>query len=185
MALSIYDIWAEVSEPLKKYIIKRVPNQTDADDILQEVLMKIYQSISDLKDENKLHPWIYTISRHAITDYYRRRDKPIEIIELPEDLGEELEKDKNSNLEIAACLKVMIESLPEKYKQAIVLTEFENLPQKELSERMGLSISGAKSRVQRARGKLKEMLLGCCHLEFDRMGNVIDYRHKSRNCRYC
>ena len=79
----------------------------------------------------------------------------------------------------------MINSLPEKYKQALILTEFQNLTQKELAERMGLSVSGAKSRVQRARIKLKELLLGCCSLEFDHYGNVIDYEHKCSDCKFC
>jgi len=51
--------------------------------------------------------------------------------------------------------------------------------------RMGLSLSGAKSRVQRSREKLKQLLLGCCHLEFDRWGNVVDYKHKSNECKFC
>lgn len=184
MTLFINDIWTELSEPLKKYIMKRVPNATDADDILQEVFVKIHQNIGDLKDENKFQSWIYKISRHAIVDYYRRKNR-IELIELVDDFAAETEQNTSTNAEIAACLKVMIEYLPEKYKQALWLTEFENLTQKELSERMGLSLSGAKSRVQRGREKLKEMLLGCCHLEFDRMGNVIDYQHKSKECKYC
>lgn len=184
MALSINDIWSEFSAPLKNFISKRVSNETDVEDILQEVFVRIHQNIDSLKDDNKIHSWIYQISRNAIVDYYRRKNR-IEIIELDDDLAGESEQEINSNAEISACLKTMIESLPEKYRQALMLTEFENLTQKELSERMGLSLSGAKSRVQRGREKVKEMLLGCCHLEFDRMGNVIDYQHKSNNCKYC
>ena len=72
----------------------------------------------------------------------------------------------------------MVESLPDDYRQALLLTEYEGLTQRELAERLGLSVSGAKSRVQRAREKLKEMLLDCCHFEFDRLGRVIDYQPK-------
>ncbi|MDA8226295.1 MAG: sigma factor-like helix-turn-helix DNA-binding protein [Desulfitobacterium hafniense] len=79
----------------------------------------------------------------------------------------------------------MVDSLPETYKQAILLTEFQNMTQKELSEKLGISISGAKSRVQRGRKMLKEMLLGCCQLEVDRRGNIIDYQHKNSECEYC
>ena len=89
------------------------------------------------------------------------------------------------NKEIAACLKTMIDSLPEKYKEVVILTEFNNMTQKELSEKIGLSLSGVKSRVQRGRKKLKTILLDCCNLEFDRLGNVIDYQHKSSECKYC
>ena len=73
--------------------------------------------------------------------------------------------------------------LPGPYRQALILTEYQGLTQKQLAERMGLSLSGAKSRVQRARKMLKELLLECCHFEFDRYGTVFDYR--PRNCKRC
>lgn len=185
MTVLMSSIWEDFSGPLKTFISKRIANQADAEDIFQEVFVKIHNSVEHLNDDSKIHSWVYQICRHAIIDYYRRNNKPVEIFELPGDLAGEAEADTSSNREIAGCLKVMINSLPEKYKEAILLTEFENLTQRELSERTGLSLSGAKSRVQRGREKLKEMLLECCHLEFDRKGNVIDYQHKSSRCKYC
>jgi len=185
MAVCINHIWEELSVPLKSFIKKRIANEADADDILQEVFIKINSNIGDLSDDHKINAWVYRITRNAIVDYYRRHDKSIELSELSEKLAIGTVEDVTSNVEIAACLKSMIESLPEKYKEAVLLTEFQNLTQKELSNRMGLSLSGAKSRVQRGREKLKEMLLGCCQLEFDRLGNVIDYQHKSSDCKYC
>jgi len=185
MAICLNHVWEEFSLPLKSFIRKRIPIEADADDILQEVFMKINNNIEDLLDDDKIHAWVYKITHNAIVDYYRKNNKIIDFSELSEDIAMGPDEDISSNIEIAACLKSMIEALPEKYKQALLLTEFENLTQKELSEKMGLSLSGAKSRVQRGREKLKEMLLGCCHLEFDRLGNVIDYQHKSSDCKYC
>lgn len=185
MTVGVNRIWEELSVPLKSFIKKRIANEADADDILQEVFMKIHNNINDLSDDHKIHAWVYRTTRNAITDHYRRNNHHVQLLEVPDDLANEPDEELTSNVEIAACLKSMIESLPEKYKQALILTEFENLTQKELSERMGLSLSGAKSRVQRGREQLKEMLLGCCQLEFDRLGNVIDYQHKSNECKYC
>jgi DNA-directed RNA polymerase specialized sigma subunit, sigma24 homolog len=79
----------------------------------------------------------------------------------------------------------MIDRLPEKYRKAIVLTDIERLTQKEMAEKLGLSSSGAKSRVQRSRKKLKEMLLECCHFEFDRSGNITEYQLKEQNSPCC
>lgn len=185
MAACIKEIWEEFSIPLKEFIKKRIPKEQDTDDILQEVFIKIHRSIGTLKDNDKIHAWIYMITRNTITDYYRRRNKSIKETYLREDLIEEKDEDLSSNKEIGLCLKTMVSNLPDKYKEAIILTEFENLTQRELSEKMGLSISGAKSRVQRARKKLKEMLLECCSLEFDRRGNVIDYRPNCKENKYC
>ena len=173
-------IWEEFSKPLKRFINTRVANEQDADDILQEIFMKIHKNIGSLMNENKIHAWIYRITRNTITDYYRKNQNKFEVTGIPENLESSSDEELSTNTEIASCLKGMINSMPENYKQAIFLTEFQNMTQKELSEKMGISISGAKSRVQRARKMLKEMLLACCHFEFDRFGNIIDYKQKNR-----
>jgi len=178
-------IWDEFSKPVKGYIKKRVDNEEDAEDILQEVFIKINNNLKNLEDEKKIHAWIYTIARNAITDYYRKNSKRPQLIELDENISDNSPVELTANLEIAACLKGMINNLPEKYKEAILLSEFEKLSQKEMSEKLGMSISGVKSRVQRGRKMLKEMLLGCCQFEFDSLGHVIDYEHKEKNCRFC
>lgn len=185
MTILIENIWDEFSKPLKSFISRRVKNDQDAEDILQNVFFKIHSRIGDLRDDDRIHAWVYRITRNAINDFYRSQKNQENISEISEAMVIENDDDASLNNEIAQCLKEMIKHLPGKYEQAIVLTEFHNLTQKELGERMGLSISGAKSRVQRARVKLKEMLLGCCHLEFDRLGNVIEYRHKCSDCKFC
>ncbi|WP_366924584.1 RNA polymerase sigma factor SigZ [Metallumcola ferriviriculae] len=184
MSICINCIWEEFSVPLKRFIKKRVANDQDAEDIFQEIFIKIHSNIGSLRNDNRIHAWIYRIARNTITDYYRNQNN-IETTELPGDMESSKEEELSANPEIASCLKVMIGNLPEIYKQAVLLTEFQNMTQKELSEEMGISISGAKSRVQRARKMLKEMLLDCCQLEIDRRGNIIAYEHKNSECKYC
>lgn len=181
-------VWEESSSNLKGFIRKRVEDEHDVDDILQDVFLKIHNKIDSLKDENKLAAWVYQITRNAITDYYRRQSRVSETkMELPEEI-EDLD-DFMASVEvdshITACLKPMIDSLPEKYQQAIILTEYEALTQKEMADRLGISLPGAKARVRRARKKIKTMLLDACHFEFDRLGNVLDYQAKEGGCDYC
>ena len=83
--------------------------------------------------------------------------------------------DDESEQEIAAGLEAIAKRLPPKYSEAILLTEFEGLKQKELAEKIGLSLSAAKNRVQRARQMIKDDLMRCCHFEFDSYGTIIDY----------
>ncbi len=184
---NVESIWKQFSKPLLAFIKKRVSNEQDAEDILQNVFYKIHNNINSLRDSEKIHAWVYSIARNAITDFYRTQSLEKNNSELSEDIPDESEEldIPTANEDMAQCLKVMIKYLPEKYKEAIILTEFQNLTQKELSERLGLSVPGAKSRVQRARFKLKEMLLNCCHLEFDHQGNVIDYENKDNGCKFC
>ncbi|PKM89434.1 MAG: RNA polymerase sigma factor SigZ [Firmicutes bacterium HGW-Firmicutes-12] len=184
MKVCTNDIWEEFSLPLKKFIRNRVSNDQDVDDILQEVFLKIHNNVDSLMNENKINAWVFRITRNTIVDYYRTKAS-FEFVEMPDNLMIEDDEDLSFNSEMATCLKKMIDGLPEKYKEAVLLTEYQNLTIKEISEKTGLSISGAKSRVQRGKKILKRMLLGCCHLEFDRLGNIIEYTHRSSECPYC
>lgn len=184
MVISTLQIWEELNIPLRRFIIKRV-HKSDAEDILQNVFCKIHDNIDQVQNDNKIHAWVYQIAHNAIVDYYRNRELTVELSMENANISTPNPTDSHISNELADCLTSMIDYLPEKYKEALLLTEFENLSQKELSERLGLSISGAKSRVQRARKKLQEILLGCCHIEFDHSGNIADYRHKKNTCKYC
>lgn len=84
--------------------------------------------------------------------------------------------------ELLPCVAAMVDALPSSYREALRLTEYQGLSQKALSERLGISFSGAKSRVQRARAKLKQQLLECCHFQFDHAGRIIDYQPRCANC---
>lgn len=182
--MKIPTLWEEFSIPLRKFISKRISKEQDTEDILQDVFLKINSSIGTLKDKQKLNAWIYRITRNTIIDFYRKNNTTVEI-ELTEDLIVETDEDFSMNEEISRCLKPMINHLPEKYKQAIILTEYKNITQKQLSEQLGISVSGAKSRVQRGRKILKDMILDCCTLEFDKNGNIIDYKYKTNGCKSC
>ena len=185
MVICIVDFLEESKASLKSFIKNRVTNEADAEDILQEVFMKLISNIDKLMDNQKIRAWIYKITQNAIIDYYRRNRRFTELENLPEELPLVMDDDMSANYEIAVCLKNMVEKIPDKYRQAIEYTVFENHTQKEYSEMAGITLSGAKSRVQRARSLLKEMVLGCCNLEFDRLGNIIEYKKRSTDCQYC
>ena len=178
-------VWQEFAGQLKKFIAGRVRDQGDVEDILQDVFLKIHRSISQLKNQDKLSTWVYQITRNAIADYYRYNQKSpaSETADLESFIQEVSPHDIQA--EVATWLPPMIEQLPEKYREALRLTDIEGLTQQQLADRLNLSLSGAKSRVQRAREKLKDRLLQCCHLEFDRLGRVIEYQPQGDYCRYC
>lgn len=178
------EVWQEFANNLRQFINKRVQNEYDGEDILQDVLFKIHCNLSKLENSEKLSPWIYQIARHAIVDYYRSRKITLPISDLPENSADKRFLD-NVNEEITPCLKPMLDHLPERYRQALISVYVEGLTQREVAEKLGLSVSGVKSRVQRGREKLKKMLLDCCYFEFDRIGNILEYQHKHQNCGYC
>jgi RNA polymerase sigma-70 factor (ECF subfamily) len=182
MALTTEHIWEDFHAPLYSFIRKRVPDEIAAEDLLQEIFLKIHMHIEALQDTRKLESWIYQIARNTIIDFYRGARPTVsldgpEILDLPADLP-----DDDIISELFPAVQVMVLSLPEQDRQALVLTEYQGLTQKEFGERVGLSFSGAKSRVQRAREKLKQQLLACCHFELDSRGHVINYQPRCQCC---
>ncbi|PZD97364.1 RNA polymerase sigma factor SigZ [Paenibacillus sambharensis] len=170
--LNIEEVWTSFHSPLHKFIVGKTGNRAAADDILQDVFVKILKRLDTLQEEEKLRAWMYQITRHAIVDYYRK-EKRME--ELPEQLSEQLEQEEhNLNQEFSACLMPFLDELPAKYREALILTELNGCSQKDVSDMLNISYSGAKSRVQRGRQKLKEILEACCHFEHDRYGNILD-----------
>ncbi|MBA2939751.1 RNA polymerase sigma factor SigZ [Paenibacillus sp. CGMCC 1.16610] len=179
------EVWRSFYSPLRNFIIKRIKNDHDADDILQNVFMKIHANLDTLKDDQKLQSWIYQITRNSIIDYFRKEQSHLKT-DLPHEFPIYQDEEMNDAIkELSACIRPMIQGLSDKFKQALELTELGDCTQKELSVQLGLSISGAKSRVQRGREKLKELLLNCCNFEFDRLGNIIDYTSRGTSNTKC
>jgi RNA polymerase sigma-70 factor (ECF subfamily) len=183
MNATLEQIWHEFAEKLGQFIRARVSDPATAEDILQDVFVKIQQRLGQLQDPAKLHSWIYLIARNAVIDHYRTRK---ETVEVPETLPAEPAETDPEIEGLKASFLRMIYSLPEPHRDAMVLTELEGLTQKELAERLGISLSGAKSRVQRAREQLKDMLHECCTFEFDRRGKVIECQPRAHSgCQEC
>ena len=175
------NLWETFHTGLRRFILQRIPDEQSADDVLQETFLKIHTRIASLRNEDKLQSWMYQIARNAIADYYRQQKATVELPEALPVPDEPVFEDEVIR-DLIPGVKAMVESLPATYREALILTEYEGLTQRELAQRLGLSFSGAKSRVQRAREKLKTMLLDCCHFEFDRLGKIIDY---APNCACC
>lgn len=175
-------IWIELADKLRGFIRRRVSNDAEAEDILQDVFLKIVRRAEDLPEPAKLQGWIFLIARNAIIDHYRMRK---ETVAVPETLAAEADTAPEEAEGLNASLRRMIGSLPEPYREAVRLTEIEGVPQVALAKRLGLSVSGAKSRVQRGRQMLRKMLLDCCQFEFDRRGGINECTPRRNDCPEC
>jgi RNA polymerase sigma-70 factor (ECF subfamily) len=175
-------LWDQYSRRLRAFIRSRVWDDAEAEDILQEVFIRVHRNLCCRPEPewNKPESWIYQIARHLIIDHYRRRRV---MVEIPESLPAEPDlPEEDPEAVLALSLKEIINELPEPYRQALILTEYQGLSQKQLAESLGISLSGAKSRVQRARERLRDMLLRCCHFELDRRGRIVDYYQRCCCC---
>jgi RNA polymerase sigma-70 factor, ECF subfamily len=163
---------------LKSFVLKRVKDRALAEDIVHDVFLKVHSKIGQLKDSEKMVSWIYQITRNTIHDHFRRDQKLATV--MPEI---EVENDTNSLNEcVAQCLKEMVTTLPDKYREAFELAELKNVSQTELAQQLKISYSGAKSRVQRARQMLRQKLEDLLVIETDSYGNVIVCEDRNPCC---
>jgi len=180
-------LWRELRTRLLSFLRRRVATPEDAEDLLQEVFTRIHENASRLGEVESVTGWVYRTAGNAVTDYYRRRgafERAAEALAAAPSTVTENE-DAAAEEELSQCLRPLIATLPETYGQALELTELEGRTQGEAAEALGLSLSGMKSRVQRGRTKLKEVLLDCCHVEIDRQGGVVAYEPRSPGSYRC
>lgn len=205
MTVSTLDVWDRFGTQLRAFIGRRLADPADADDVLQDVFLKLHTRIGSLRDEDRLAPWVYRIARNALTDHYRGRGRVIPLADIAlegphEDIGStgvglpgvglaasgETGADPDDPESVVArYVAGLVDGLPERYRQAVQLAEIDGLTQQQVAESLGLSLSGAKSRVQRGRAMLRARLLECCHIELDRRGGVIQYRPRVSCCPRC
>jgi RNA polymerase sigma-70 factor (ECF subfamily) len=187
MTTTVTELWLQVHDSLRAFIAKRVADESAVDDILQEVFLRMHRGIDGLKDPRRVVSWVYRITRHAIIDHYRaparRREMPVGLAADIETAGHAPATSVDSDSaesgaqrsELAGCLRPMIEQLDKDYREALMLVEFDGLTQQAAAKRMGLSLSGMKSRVQRGRQQLKRKLDECCLIQLDGRHAVADY----------
>ncbi len=166
------EIWLKFEDKLRAFTLSKVHDKSIADDIMQELFIKIHANIDKVKDETKIQSWIYQICRNLIIDYFRNQGKNL----FPQLSDPQFDEKQDTEEVMSEALEDMIKmmaKLPPDYCEALCLTELGNLSQKEYARKVNISYSGAKSRVQRARKMLKDILMNCCHYEFDKYGIVI------------
>ena len=174
---------------IRAFVLSRVKEPAKADDITQETLLRLTQRLHTLRDSERLEAWVFQIARNAVTDHFRATKESEPFDEENHMSALESEKHRPLALEderlrqaVAAYVRSVVENLPDPYRGALQLTEFEGVSQIDLAGKIGLSVSAAKSRVQRARTMLRAEMERCCRWETDAYGAVLDVRPKSAAC---
>lgn len=172
---------------VRRFIAARVRDAATADDLTQEVFVKVQKRITQVRDPRRLMGWLIQIARNTIADFFRsaRSTEPFneEHAAAMPSPPESLEREEaRLREELAAYIRSVVQGLPPIYRDAIVLTEYDGLSQVELAKHLGLSVSAAKSRVQRARTRVRETIDRCCHFEVDRYGTVVDCTPREKRC---
>lgn len=168
------EVWTTTQDKLRNFVFRYTHDRAAAEDIVQDVFLKVHAKIDQVRESDNLVGWIFQITRHAITDYFRQKSKAIHL----KDIDWESEHVSLNDC-VSSCLSDMLATLPVKYQEALEFTELKNFSQLELAKALNISYSGAKSRVQRARQMLKEKMDEAYNIKLDRYGNVIVCENKT------
>ena len=180
--MEVAAIYKQFRAELLGYIKHKIRSREDAEDILQNVFIKISSNLETLAEDVKIKNWIFIITRNAIIDYYRTKGNRSRVTsdqEISEDIIDVDDSDSTKGLD--QCLSGMIGLLPDEYREIIIESEINGLKQKDLAERYGIAYPSLRSRVQRGRERLKQLFYNCCHIETDKLGNIIEVQQKA-NC---
>ena len=168
--------WDVLADRLGSYISRRLPAD-DAEDVRQDVLLRIFKGAPGLRHDERFGPWVYRVARNAVIDRLRSRKPPTTDIDDVAELETPSEADAQPLLD---CVTPFVARLPSPYREAITLTELRGLTQQQAAEMEGVSLSGMKSRVQRGRRMLRQMFEECCHLTVDGRGRVIETERRRK-----
>jgi len=169
--VNFMDFVSENQDRLLNFLIKLTNNPLDAEDILQEVLLKIAGSISDLKEPDKIRSWAYKIATNAAMDYFRQNGKALQVEYDDDIILTDAKKDTVDDLiitdEMNRCIRDKIDLIPVNYRTALILFYFENVPIADIAAICETSVSSVKVRLLRAREMMNRILNAHCHLYYD------------------
>lgn len=179
-------IWTHLSSDLRRFIRSRVSDDHVADDLLQETFVRVHRNIGNLHEAERLAAWVYQIARNVVHDHHRRASSPTVTLADADPMDDD-EYEPKFGCEGIPWLNEMVRLLPSGYREAVQMAEIEGRSQQEVADRLGLSLSGAKSRIQRGRAMLKDVLERCCSFELDGRGRVMgcDPKPNQKVCRDC
>jgi RNA polymerase sigma-70 factor (ECF subfamily) len=167
--------WNEFHARLRAFVGRRVANAADVDDIVQFAFLQLHRGLGEIRNGERIHAWLYSTARRAIADYYRSRSRQVEVpsggaVDLDAFAEADTLPNEEEGREVARCLAPVLGRLGAADQQAILLTEVQGLRLAAAARRVGVSLPGMKSRVQRARRRLREAMLACCHVALDGRG---------------
>jgi RNA polymerase sigma-70 factor (ECF subfamily) len=182
---AIETLWRESSARLRAWFERETGNTSDAEDLVQETFVRVHERLDTLVDAASVRAWVGTIARNVLIDHQRRRGTRGDVGSGEEALAAPAEAD-NLDPVVAGWLESFLRELEPADAEALRLVDLAGRTQRELAEAQGLSLSGAKSRVQRARARLRERLEACCKFAFDARGAIVDYERCQRDeCEGC
>ena len=160
--------WDKHESELRGWLRGRLSSSHDAEDMLQDLFLKAMRQDRKFCEIANARAWLFEVARNAVADRLRLKK---EQVELPDDLAAEQEETPAVE-SLAACLPRALSELSDEDRNAITRCDLEGMSQEDYARLNGISLPVAKSRVQRARKRLREHLSDACQVKFDAAGKV-------------
>lgn len=185
---TIESLYRTSHRQLLGYVRSRVSDADDAEDIVQGLYVKLYRALERGTPIERPEAFLFRSARNAVIDYYRTRKQHVH---LPDEAGaagipdrgaaaatDEEELAAETRTRMTEWMRPLIEELEEPYRTTLRMSELQELPYREIAERLGIGLSAVKSRVRRGRERMRKALLACCRFAFDATGRVVDYERR-------
>jgi RNA polymerase sigma-70 factor (ECF subfamily) len=169
--------WTETLDRVRAFVASRVGDPELAADITQDVVVRsIASGALDRVDDPTA--WLYRSARNAVIDHYRTRriHAPVAVLDDWPDPDTSGDLPNAATRELARCLQPLLNDLPPASRDALTRVDLDGQTHQQAADQLGITVSGMKSRVQRARRQLRDLLTSCCQVELDTAGAVTDYR---------
>lgn len=159
---------------MHRYVLSRFKDKELAEDITQDVLLKVHKSCCSDKEINNINSWLFQIAHNASLDRIKKSNREVVF-------PKSSENEENIWSELSSFLEPLLDCLPESHSVPLKLSDIDGIKQQEFANQLGLSLSATKSRIQRARKELKEQIKSCYHIEVNKNGTPISFELKD-NC---
>jgi len=163
--------WTAHEPELRGWLRHRLGNTAEADDLLQDLFLKALRQGDRFCSVQNARAWLFEVARNTLADRLRVARQ---MVELPEDLLAPVDEVDTVDT-LTACLPRVLSELSAQDREAITSCDLQGMPQAEFAAAHGLSLSAAKSRVQRARQRLRERMTQACQVQLDEIGHVADF----------
>ncbi|MCG9971962.1 sigma-70 family RNA polymerase sigma factor [Christiangramia crocea] len=166
----ISEQWLEYKDALNNYILKITKDPDVANSLSHEVLMKVYSSCCSGREIRNIRSWLFQIAYNTCMDHFKKENKNV-------DLQAEIRESEKDPVyyEAGEFVEPLLGLLPSKYSEPLKLSDIQGLKQQDVADKLDLSLTAAKSRIQRARQMLKEKIMECVHVEVDGQGNLMAF----------
>lgn len=175
-------IYQEYHPKIQRYL-NNLAGEEHARDLTQTVFLNISRSLADFRGDSSLSTWIYRIATnlahdHAASSLVRQQDNELLFPE-----GESLDDLPDARFmsadreyirrEMNACIRGVVNDLPENYRAVLILSEFDELSNSEIAEIVGISIDTVKIRLHRARRALRQAMECRCTFYHDERSEIM------------